>query len=218
MIRFLLPFGLLLLPLLATAQSGGSQLAQLQQNGLLLVALPTRSKKTEAVRRELARPELTDEQLRNLEARLARIEADNARDARLLQQAFAAAYDFSEYRFTYDTVVVDMRDHTGAAYLLDDMLATVATDWPADAFYWVAQFGYEDGLRGLRVRTADLQPVPASVQDFYRFNTFASLFRALTKPKAEAELVDAQRMVARLHKEFTRRAAKERPEEAFIIK
>ena len=204
MIRFLLPIGLLLLPLLATAQSGSIQLAQLQQNGLLLVALPTRSKKTEAVRRELARPELTNEQVRNLKARLAQIETDNARDARLLQQAFAAAYDFSEYRFTYDTMVVNMRDRSGEAYLLDDMLATVATDWPADATYWVAQFGYENGLRGLRVRTSDLQPIPTSVQDFYRFNTFASFFRALTKPKAEAELVDAQRMVARLNKGFAR--------------
>lgn len=188
----------------AAAQSGTTQLRTLKDKGVLLIALPTRSNKVAAIHKQLARPDLTAEQRTNWEARLARVAEDNARDARLLQQAFAAAYSFSDYRFTNDTVAVQMRSGAEPAYLLDDMLATVSTDWPTNKPYWIVQYATRNGMKGLQVRTADLQPIPTDVEDFYRLNGIGSFFRALTKPKAEAELIDAQKMVERLDARFRR--------------
>ena len=205
--RLFLFSALLLLPFLLAAQSGNGQFRSLQDDGFLLIALPTRSRKMAVLRRELARPDLDADTRDNLEATRAQVLADNAYEAQLLRQAFATGYTYGAYRFAPDTVVAAMRDGPAPARLLDENLEPVPAEVPDANGYWVAQFTTRKGLRGLQLRTAALNPVPTRIDDFYRFNSVLSFFRALTQPKASAEQIDAQRMVAKLNRELARRGA-----------
>ena len=204
--RYLL--GLLFATLFAASafgQADATTLRQLRTDGLLLVALPTRSNKVEALQRALGRPDLDAEGEANLRARLAQVQRDNDTDAELLRLAFAQGYDYSSYRFTYDTVVINLRDGTSDPGPLLDADLVPISEPVTDRFYWVAQLGSQEGRQGLRLRTSRLQP-PPGVEDFYRLHTLVSLFRSLTKPRASAALLDAQRMVERLDKALYRTA------------
>ena len=206
MSRFL--FGLLVATLFTApvfGQGAAPALRQLRTDGYLLVALPTRSNKVAALQRALDRPDLDAEGEANLRARLAQVQRDNDTDAEFLRLAFAQGYDFSPYRFTYDTVVVNLRNGVPDPGPLLDADFIPISEPVADGAYWVAQLGSQEGRPGLRLRTARLEP-PSGIEDFYRLHTLVSLFRSLTRPKASAALLDTQRMVERLDKALYRAA------------
>jgi hypothetical protein len=176
------------------------------QEGTLLVRLPSRKRKIEAMEQVLSQYGPEDKRRPRLEKllRITREEAETFN--RNMTMAFRDSFDFAEVRFFYDYNTPEIKAGETAGLLLnEDLKADPAITLPDQPTY-ILGFGqtnkdYSDGLEAMFIMSSDFERMAPPFPYYQRLNDFAAFMGSIF-PAPDQEKRDALRLVGKLEKKL----------------
>lgn len=176
--------------------------------GTLIVKLPTRTTKINAMQKILDEPGIDKKQRARLEKLIAINREEAATFNRNMVLAFDSTFSFSKVRFTYDYHYDKLKNGQFDGIFLDKKLQEDASINPGNKPYFVLRFGNSkptgsSGIEAMVLMNDRMEDLKDPFPHYQRLNDLA-VFIGSILPAPEQDKRDAIRLVEKLDKKLYR--------------
>lgn len=172
------------------------------KEGTLLVRLPSRQRKIDAMEEVLSGYAPDDKRRARMERLLQETRVEAATFNRNMMTAFRDSFDFAEVRFFYDYNTPKLKAGESAGLFLNETLRADPSIQLPDGSYYILGFGqthkeYSDGLEAMFIMSSDFERMGPPFPYYQRLNDFAAFMGSIF-PAPNQEMRDALRLVGKL--------------------
>lgn len=188
------------------AEERAEEVIKSLKDGTLLVRLPSRQRKIDAMEQVLSGYAPDDKRRPRMEKLLRETREEAATFNRNMMTAFRDSFDFSEVRFFYDYNTPKLKAGESAGLFLNEELTADPSIPLPDGSYFILGFGqtqkdYSDGLEAMYIMDSDFKRMTAPFPYYQRLNDFAAFMGSIF-PAPNQEMRDALRLVGKLQKKL----------------
>ncbi len=202
--------GILTLLLFASVGPAASQSAEKRaeeairdlKGGTLLIRLPSRQRKIDAMEQVLSGYGPDDKGRARMEKLLRQTRQEAAAFNRHMVAAFRDSFDFAKVRFFYDYDTPKLQaGETAGVFLNEELKADPSISLPGGPYY-VLGFGqtqkdYSDGLEAMYIMDSEFERMMPPFPYYQRLNDFAAFVGSIF-PAPDQQMRDALRLVGKL--------------------
>ncbi|HKK79768.1 MAG TPA: hypothetical protein VJ933_09070 [Phaeodactylibacter sp.] len=172
------------------------------KEGTLLVRLPSRQRKMDAMEQVLNGYAPDDKRRARMERLLQETQEEAATFNRNMMTAFRDSFDFAKVRFFYDYNTPEVKAGETAGLLLNEDLEADPSITLPDQPAYILGFGqtnkdYSDGLEAMFIMSGDFERMGPPFPYYQRLNDFAAFMGSIF-PAPNQEMRDALRVVGKL--------------------
>ncbi|MEK7256148.1 MAG: hypothetical protein AAB316_15460 [Bacteroidota bacterium] len=174
-------------------------------DGYLIVRLNTNKNKIEALKKQLAQPNLSGQQRERLQKMLETTQQETTQNNRWLAEAFQAHYDFSKFIFMPDTASATLKKGMTKGIFLNANLQPDASIDIAGKPYFIAAYGTSSnagasGTEGLAILDKNFHELPSPFPHFNGLTGIRKIFSGIFGGSSEADFY--QKLVLKLNKKL----------------
>ena len=191
-----------------SAEERAEEAIQELKESTLLVRLPSRQRKIDAMEQVLSGYAPDDKRRPRMERLLQETREEAATFNRNMVTAFRDSFDFAKVRFFYDYDTPKLKAGEAAGIFLNERLkADPSISLPGEP-YFILGFGqtqkdYSDGLEAMFIMDEEFERMVAPFPYYQRLNDFAAFMGSIF-PAPDQEMRDALRLVGKLNQKLER--------------